>query len=263
MYQKHIGNLLILQSNLLKEYKEVIHGVSTRIGGVSSGTFASLNLSLTTGDNISNVTENRRRLCQALGVRINTLSISEQIHKSNIKVIKNNGTCGIIPFVDSMLTNQRNITLMALSADCPLVICYDPIKKVIGLIHASWRGLAGNICRKTIKRMKQEFNCQPENILAVISPSIDSCCYEVKQDLIDKIITRNPYGYRYFKKLDNKIFFDIRSFARAQLMHTGLRLRHIESMDICTKCHPEWFYSFRRDGAKTGRFGVLLTLQSA
>jgi YfiH family protein len=268
MNQKQIGNLLFFQADSLKIFNDVMQAVSTRIGGVSPKPFDSLNLSFTTGDNVGNVLENRRRMCQALGVKIENLTLGRQVHGCNVKVITDNekGRGGVsdknpIASIDGMLTDNPETVLMALSADCPLVLCYDPEKKAIAVIHASWRGSVEGVCARMIKRMRVQFGSQPKNIHAVISPSIGPCCYEVKKDFIDVITTLAPIGRHSIIKRKDKTYFDLWSFNRNLLHQAGVWLSHIEASNICTKCHPEWFYSFRRDGAKTGRFGAIISLK--
>jgi YfiH family protein len=268
MYKETSNGILLFKSDILKEYSDIIHGFSTKLGGTSSGIFSSLNLSLNTSDKIYNVIENRRRLCYALGIKPESITIGQQVHKGNIKIVdsldmgKGSVThASAIPNIDSMITDKPGVSLVALSADCPLVICYDTIKKVIAIIHASWRGLSWNICYKTIKLMRKEFVCDAKDIKAVISPSIGPCCYEVKSDLTDALTQNIPYAIKHIGSEKERTYLDLWGLTKAQLQHSGIGKKNIESADICTKCNPELFYSYRRDGAKTGRFGAVIGIR--
>lgn len=282
MRRKNINGLTIFQSRLLLKYPEVIHGVSTRLGGISQGLYRSLNLSFWVGDKASAVLENRRRFCHALDVSLDSLTVARQVHGCNVKIIRKsdrgkgsrNGSSAI-QSTDAMLTKEKHISLLALSADCPLILCYDPIRKVIGFIHASWRGASEGIISKTIQRMREEFGSEPSKIIAVISPSIGPCCYEVKKDFIGVMRTRVSNVQRFIKQRKDKTYFNLWAFTKDQLKRSGLRPEHIESANprrevgiptptyvggLCTRCHSGLFYSWRRDGARTGRFGALISL---
>lgn len=275
MHQKQIGNLIFFESALLKKAEKrrnrnapgLIQAVSTRVGGISPPTFDSLNLSFASGDKAGNILENRRRFCEGLEISPEALTSGKQVHRAVVKVVnedhKGAGGPGrdFLPSTDGLITNKPGIPLLVFSADCPLVQCYDPVKNVIGLVHASWRGLVENICTRTVKMMKQTFGSQPEDIYAVISPSIGPCCYEVKNDFISIVTTVAPYARYAVVRRRKCLFFNLWSFVQMQLHRAGLLHQRIEIAGLCTKCHPQWFYSFRRDGAPTGRFGAVLGLR--
>ena len=270
MIQKEIDKLVILQSRLLLKYPEVIHCISTRVGGVSRGAYRTLNLSFMVGDKAECVLENRRRLASALTIKPESITVGHQVHSCKVKVVQSvdrgkGGLNGLsaINHIDAMVTDKRSIALTALSADCPLIICYDPVKKVCAVIHSSWRGAVEGVVGRAIKNLKQNFASKPRDIIAVISPSIGPCCYEVKEDFIDIVRTLVPIPPRRdsFITRGKKTFFNLWSFNKNLLSQAGLRKPNIESADLCTRHHPEWFYSFRRDGSRTGRFGALISLK--
>lgn len=266
MRRKKINELTIFQSRLLLKYPELIHGISTRLGGVSRGPYRSLNLSYWVGDKVERVLENRRRFCQALRVSLGSLTLGQQVHGCKIKLIRSGdgGKCSyddsnVIQGVDALVTNEPSISLLALSADCPLILCYDPIKKVIGTIHASWRGGFAGIIHKTVQQMRKEFGSNPAKIRAMISPAIGPCCYQVQKDFMAVLRSRLPRAQNFIRQQRNRTYFDLWAFSRDQLEQSGLRSEHIECANVCTRCNSALFYSWRRDGGQAGRFGALIS----
>lgn len=268
MLQLKSNNLLIFQSRLLLPYPEIIHGISTRPGGISRGAYRALNISFMVGDKASSVRENRRRLAKSLGISPKSITAGRQVHGCNIKIVRSKDRgrralsgSSVISRIDGMITGEPGISLLAFSADCPLIICYEPVKKVCAVIHSSWRGAVKGIVGRAIRSLRHNFGCLPRHIIAVISPSIGPCCYEVKSDFIEVVRRTNPLSRRYFITKNKKTYFDLWSFNRALLRQAGVEASHIDSADLCTCHQPELFYSFRRDGIKTGRFGVIIGIK--
>ncbi|MFC1525148.1 peptidoglycan editing factor PgeF, partial [Planctomycetota bacterium] len=163
-----------------------------------------------------------------------------------------------IPDTDALLTQDTGVVLMALSADCPLLLCYDPVKNVIGTIHASWKGMIRGIIPKTINEMKQRFKSEPRDIMVGIAPSIGPCCYEVKNDFIKRMNEYHVLTKGFIQERNNKTYFDLWSMAYNELIRAGLKPGHIEVARMCTSCQPDYFYSYRRTGGNTGRFCALI-----
>ena len=146
---------------------------------------------------------NRKKICKILDINFNNLVRCKQVHKNNIAVVEKykNNSCEGIPDTDGMITGNTNIALMVLSADCPLIGLFDPVKKVIGAVHAGWRGTALQIVINAVKSMKKYFYSKPENIYAVISPSIGPCCYKVGNEVLDKVSNIHGQKTVFIKKI--------------------------------------------------------------
>lgn len=265
MQKIRIHDLELYQFEHLSQYPAIVHGITTRRGGISTGPYTALNLGFHSGDDHKQVLANRQRLCEEIGIRLDSLVLGKQVHHNTVRIINrsdagrgalNSNTA--LADTDALLTQESGLGLMALSADCPLILCYDPTKKVIGTIHASWRGISKGIVPKTIQEMKQHFKTQPKDIRAGIAPSIGPCCYEVKADFIKTMKAYLASAQDFIKERHNKTYFDLWGMAQLELINAGLRPEHIEVAKICTCCHPELFYSYRRDGVETGRFSALI-----
>lgn len=265
MQKIEFNNLQVLQFKNLSQYPSVIHCVSTRLGGVSLDAYASMNLGFQGSDDKKRVLENRQRLCTALGIKLDKLVLGSQVHKSNSAIVTQaeagRGTLdreSALAETDALLTKETGLGLVTLSADCPLVLCYDPVKKVIGTIHASWRGISQGIIPRTVDKMKQQFKSEPGDIQVGVVPSIGPCCYEVKADFIKQMNDYHSSAKEFIQERNNKIYFDLWGMVRSDLIRAGLKPERIEVARICTSCQPDYFYSYRRTGGNTGRFCALI-----
>jgi hypothetical protein len=179
-----------------------------------------------------------------------------QVHGDQIKVWKKNDSDELgkeADTADAVITDMKEVFLAILVADCQAVMLYDPQKKIIANIHSGWRGSVNNIIGKCVDKMILTFRCQPENILAGISPSLGPCCAEFvnyKTEIPGKL-------WKY--KIKNKAYFDFWEMSSDQLMDKGIKKEHIENMKICTKCHPKEFYSFRGENT-TDRFACVISM---
>ena len=196
--EKHIfdeagGSTPYLEYPLLRETGIVRHGFSTRLGGVSEGFYASLNLSFDRGDREECVRENFRRIGEALGVRCEDMVLSRQTHTTNVRIVteadRGKGITRERDYtdVDGLVTNVPGICLVTSYADCVPLYFVDPVKKVIGLSHSGWRGTVGKIGKKTILLMQEKYGSDPADILAAAGPSVCMDCYEVSEDVIERV----------------------------------------------------------------------------
>ncbi|MCK4296306.1 MAG: peptidoglycan editing factor PgeF [Candidatus Marinimicrobia bacterium] len=242
----------ILQSSLLFPYDEVCHGFSTRTGGVSKGKFKSLNLGLTDGDLKNNIEKNRRRFCRELGFLPDKLVQPVQVHSNNVAVVLEPG---IIPQTDALVTDVEDIFLSIKTADCASLILFDPVRKVVGAIHAGWKGIVQNIISETINVMKRVYKTRSEHILTVIGPAIRDCCYEVKSEVavkfdVSEVVERN-----------GKLYLNSVLAIKNRLIKSGLLLDNIHDIALCTSCNADKFFSYRRDRGQTGRLMTVIGLQ--
>ncbi|MCF6186526.1 MAG: polyphenol oxidase family protein, partial [Desulfobulbaceae bacterium] len=154
----------------------VSHGMFTSHGGTSEGEYDSLNLSFGVGDNKENVPNNRERVKQVLNIR--HLASSRQIHGNMIARIEPVDSDLELEGYDALITNQPEVGLLIQQADCQAILLHDPHRQVIAAIHNGWRGSVANIIAETIQSMLAHFSVSPEDIRAVISPSLGPCCGE-------------------------------------------------------------------------------------
>ena len=166
----------------LEKTDGIVHGFSTRLGGVSRDYLSSMNLSFSRGDEEARVRENFRRIAAAIGFDAGGLVFSDQTHTTNVRVVTENdrGKGILIPRdytdVDGLITDVPGIVLATFYADCVPLYFVDPVRRVIGLSHSGWRGTAGKIGKVTVQAMQAAYGCHPEDILAAIGPSIGQDC---------------------------------------------------------------------------------------
>ena len=176
-----------------REMAFISHGFSTRLGGVSTGIYESMNLGIHLDDDKDLVIENYKRIAAALDIDYKRISCPNQQHHDNILVVnEEDAGDGIIRElthndVDAQITNVPNLPLIVYSADCVPILLADPVKKVIGSIHAGWRGTVMGIAAKTVKKMQEVYGCDPKDIRAAIGPSIGIDSYEVDETVIEEV----------------------------------------------------------------------------
>jgi len=260
--------MLLRRFPLLAHLNGVIHACSTRHGGVSAGPYASLNLGLHVGDSVEAVVENRRRVCEALGARLDSLVAGAQVLGNAVAWVteadRGRGArdqASALPDTDALVTDSPGVVLAAFSADCALIALVDPRRRAIGLAHASRRGTLGHVAARTVRAMERLFGCHPPDLLAAIGPSIGPCCYEVGPEVREEACRAHPEADRFFSQSGGKLHFDLWAANVAQLAEAGLAAERIELTGICTRCHSDEFFSYRAAGGATGRFAVLLGLR--
>ena len=226
----------------------LMHAFSTRGGGVSRGCYASLNLGENTGDVFLHVEENRRRFFNETGVTAPDLVIPEQVHGGRVMHVQSGGR---VPECDGVITGRKDVVLSVQVADCVPVFLRDPVRKVVGLIHAGRAGTEQHIVRNAVRLMISDFRSDPSDMLAFLGPSIGPFCYEVSREMASCFPGRYVSG-RYL---------DLWRYNADQLMASGLKKSRIESSRLCTACHPEWFFSHRAGGGRTGRMMAVLAIR--
>ncbi len=245
------------KSEIFKPYKDIIfYAFTNRYGGVSPKPYDSLNLGHHVGDDIKNVIKNKKLVAKKYSLNLNKLIYMNQIHSDNIEIIKDSMNTKI-ENTDAILTSQRDIALMVLVADCIPILLFDPVKKVIGAVHAGRNPTFKKIVSKSVLKMRDVFKSRPKDILASLGPSIRSCCYEVSKDIAD--IALKNFGQKYVIKRGEKFFLDLQTLNKDQLLEVGLKEENIEIIPKCSCCDREYF-SYRRDKI-TGRFAGIIGLR--
>lgn len=158
------------------------------------------------------------------------------------------------PTGDAIITQLKRIGLFLKTADCVPIFLFDPVNKVIGAVHAGWRGTSLKILKKTILKMEHFYNTKPENIYIFIGPSIGSCCYQVKEDVYSHFGFLGREKQNYFtKRKDKSYMMDLKGINAFIAGQAGVLSENIEISELCTHCNPDIFYSYRRDKEETGR----------
>jgi YfiH family protein len=241
---------------LLGECPGLEHAVFTRLGGVSSTPFASLNVSYDTKDETWKVRENLRRVRAALTSP--SLLYARQVHGSAILALHERPPVDHdrpypLVGIDGFVSSVPRLAMMIKVADCQAVLLFDRKRRVAAAVHAGWRGSAQNLPGKAVRVMIADFRCRPTDIVAGISPSLGPCCAEFRNWPTELPESFLPYQVR-------PTYFDFWAISRAQLMEAGIPGENIEIAGLCTRCHPEVFYSYRGEG-RTGRFAVTIGLE--
>ena len=247
---------------LIAEGIAVPHAFTTRNGGISTGSQASLNLAVGRGDSEENVESNLRTLAFYLGYDAEKYVMTRQVHSDIVRVVTEADCSGFFhrdyPECDALVTNTPGLTLMVFTADCTPVLLYDPVTGAVGAAHAGWRGTALNIGAKTVEAMVKSFGCDPGNIRAAIGPSLSQCHFETDLDVPSAMIA--AYGEEVLpliRQKGDKYFPDLKAINALALRRAGLR--HIEISDACIWCESDRFWSHRVTKGHRGSQGAVIT----
>lgn len=243
------------------QWQELKHGVFSRLGGVSSAPWASLNLGGNVGDDPVAVRENHERMYAALGVNGSRVCTVWQVHSADT-VLATGPVRGRrwLALADAMITDRPDTPLAMRFADCTPLLFFDPVQGVIGMAHAGWRGTVQGVGANTVKAMIEAYGCQPANIQAAIGPSIGPRRYQVGEEVVaavsayfgstDGTIRRDP--------TDGTAYLDLWEANRRDLQRAGVE--QIEVAGLCTAERTDEFFSHRAERGRTGRFGAVLSL---
>jgi YfiH family protein len=241
-------------SPMLAALPGVIHGFFTRQGGVSTGAYASLNVSPAVGDQRELVAANQRFMQQALGLEI--LASAAQVHGGQAAVITSPGQARFedIPEVDILVTTVVGLGLLIKHADCQAVMLYDPANRVVANVHCGWRGQVSNILGDTVALLQNRFGSRPQDLYAAIGPSLGSCCAEFRN-------FRQEFPEPLWSYQVRPTYFDLWRLSRNQLIAAGLQPERLDLAGLCTRCGTGDFFSYRRDRV-TGRLGAVIALRA-
>jgi YfiH family protein len=239
----------LIRSEIFKIHPEINFAFSTKIGLGRLAPYY-FNLSLSVGDDEKIVKENRKAFFAELGLSDENVAIQKQIHSDIVRYVTKGG---IVGESDAMITDKKNLGLSIGVADCTPIFIYDPENKVIAAVHSGWRGTANRILEKTIMRLKNEYNSNPESLVAYIGPSISQKNYEVGKEVADL------FDDKYKIEKDGKYLLDVASANYDMLVNFGLKGGNIEKSNLCTYEQKDLLHSYRRDGKKSGRsMGIIV-----
>ena len=286
------GRLRILQCRRFSQFKWLIHGFSTRPGGVSelkssplgrSKRERVLNVGFTDWDSRDRVETNRRLFQKALGHSDSCLVTLRQVHSDVLRVIREplpEASTG-----DALATRARDLLLGVQTADCIPILLVDPRHRAVAAIHAGWRGTLARIAAKTVGRMAMEFGTRPKDLLAAMGPGIGRCCYEVGPDVVKEFAAQFPDAGEWFdgpfvalasgedpnplpwltmmppghQPAPVRCHLDLYAANSAILADAGMQRKNIFAADLCTSCRTDLLFSYRREGV-TGRMMAVIGL---
>jgi hypothetical protein len=224
-------------------------------------------------DTKENVAENRLLFQLAVGAKDFTLVPMKQIHSALVRLVSSAPAQSCKG--DGSTTKEPGVLLAVQTADCVPILLVDPKKRAVAAVHAGWRGTLARIAQKTIGRMRFEFGSKPADLLAAVGPSIGPCCYEVGAELVSKFTAQFADAADYFDEPRSgeepnplqwlnmappghqpppkNVHLDLRKANRSQLLAAGLRARNIFTSNVCTSCRSDLFFSYRKEGALSGR----------
>jgi hypothetical protein len=258
MIAEPLDDVTLLRFSTLVRQPDLTHAITTK----------SWNMACHCGPDADLAIGRRRRLCQIMNLPFDQLTCAEQVHGTGLAVA--DGTLvgagrtdrsSAVPGVDGLLTDRPGVGLMVLSADCPLILVFDPRRPAVGVAHASWRGTVGQIGCRLVDRMRAEFGSRPEALWAGIGPSAGPDRYVVGEEVRRSAEASLGNHDRYFRTTPSGVTFDLWSSNRDLLIAAGVRPDHIELAGLCT-IQDERFFSFRREGDAAGRFALVAGIRS-
>lgn len=257
-------------------YPGLSAGFTTRLGGVSVGDYSSMNCALHIQDDPVHVVENRRRLAAGLNVPFEAWTCGEQVHGRNVAIVKRDSRGkgrtsreDSIQDTDALITNESGVWLTSFYADCVPLYFFDPIRRVVGLAHAGWKGTVLQIARSTLEAMAEAYGTEAADVRAAIGPSIGSCCYEVDGKVIERIdeclaeVGAKPEERLKVYSLgeeQGKYMLGLQELNRQIMIKAGIMPMHIEICGMCTGCRTDLFFSHRKENGSTGRMASWIGL---
>jgi hypothetical protein len=275
---RHAGGLQIVESNQLAKLGWLVHGFSTRPGGESrlDGQRV-LNLGFTDWDERKRVENNRAKFQSAMAAKKMRLVAMRQIHSDVIHLAS--GPFAKAPCGDALITHAPDLLLGVQTADCVPILLADTRRCVVAAVHAGWRGTLARIAVKALGRMQMEFGTSPVDVVAALGPSIGRCCYQVGSEVARAFAAQFPGAADWFDGPYEQLAYgedplwlpwltmmppghvpppprvqlDLRASNCRQLIDAGLPEEQIDVSDLCTACRADLFFSYRREGSKSGR----------
>lgn len=264
MHQTQRKGVTFSRSDLLC----VPHGFSTRLGGVSTGAYESLNLGLgKEKESPERTRENFSRFCAALDVPLERLVCARQVHQDRVLTVTSADAGKGVDRerdyeADALITNEPGLPLAVFTADCTPILLHDPVKGVVGACHAGWRGTAMGIAAKTVAEMRAVFGCEAGDIRCAIGPCIARCCFETRGDVPQAMTDALGEGALPYidDHGDGTFHVDLKGINALWLQRAGVRGEHIDISADCTCCQTELYFSHRRTGLPRGAMAHIIQL---
>ena len=247
----------------INKFVDIVNlGFFTSKGGISKGDFNSLNCSKSNDDKKNNVSKNIKIALNALGIEKKRLKLINQIHSNKIFFINNNNLNKDI-FGDGLITENKNIALGILTADCAPIFIFDKKKSIVCCLHSGWKGALNNIVSKGIKKIKRK-KIKSQNIIVIVGPCLGFNNFEVDKKFKLKFIKKNKSYQKFFKsKNRNKDIFDLRNLINFQISKEGIN--NVFNIRKDTYKNSHIFFSHRRathqNKIQTGRMINIISLR--
>ncbi len=264
------GKVAMLHFPTFDEISFITHGMSTRMGGVSEGIYATMNFKEDGEDLQANIRENYRRIAGYLNCDVNRIVRPKLVHGKHVHLVTeaDYGNGAVRPSsltdTDAVITSVPGVTLCATFADCVPLFFIDTKNQAIGLAHSGWRGTVQKIGLETVREMQKQFGSKPQDILAAIGPCICGDCYEIGAEVAVEFLTAfegaEDKGVLQ-KKSAEKYQLDLRKANEQVFLEAGILPEHITVSDICTCCNPTLLFSHRATKGRRGALGAFLGMK--
>jgi YfiH family protein len=247
----------------LRHISNLRHAITTRVGGVSQAPYESLNLGFHVGDDPEDVRRNREIVARELGFEAKRLVCAQQTHGSNVHVAtpEDAGRGALdwdsaIPDTDALIVAHTRTPVAILVADCAPIMLVDAGRQVLSLVHAGWRGALGSVASHAVEKMREEFGCDPRDIVAGVGPCLCVGCLEVGEEVaqeaqkVDASTCIHTQGF-------SKPHLDLRGAILSDLARAQVLGAQVEVLAECPRCMNHKYFSHRGGGGTTGRFGIV------
>ena len=225
-----------------------------------------MDVGMKTNKSIEDIKNNISLVYKLLEIRPEILYNGYQSHTKNIEIIKDTYQGEESPFgrylpnTDGLITDKKDIALITRFADCTPILLYDHFKNVQANIHSGWRGTLQKIGANGIDLMKNEYNCDPKDILVVLGPSIEKDDFEVDLDVKELFEDKFNYKDIIFKKENAKFLIDLKTINKRTLIEKGIKEENIIDINLSTFSNSALLHSYRRDKEKYGLMGLITCL---
>jgi len=239
------------------------HGFFSRLGGVSAPPYDSLNFSYKREKKVQNILANFNKAARVLDIDLEACIMVNYEHGANVAVAapehKGMGILreNTLPHCDGMVMNQKDLTVVTLHADCIPLFFGDKSGRAAGAAHAGWRGTQLGMAGNMVSRMER-LGADLNEILVGIGPCIGACCFEVRDDTGIPFVKEYGEGVRAFR--EGRQYIDLVKVTLIQLEQAGIPPENVTVSGLCTSCHPELFFSHRRDKGRTGSMASFIEL---
>jgi hypothetical protein len=251
----------LLQFNHIAGTGIFAHGVSTRVGGVSLPPYDTLNMGFTTLDNPGHLAENRLRFMKALGLEGQPMTWQmDLVHGNDVLNYHLLNPAAMPIACDGLACGGKDIPISATFADCVPILLADPVKRAFAVIHAGWRGTFALIALMGVESLEEAFGSRRGDILAGIGPCIGRCCFMVGREVADAFCEKFPDLKDLIAASSNyeKWSVDLSGLNEVILQRAGVKAKNVVKAGLCTRCADDLFFSYRRDGAVSGRMAAVM-----
>ena len=256
------GELVYMTSELIGTR----HAFTTRLGGVSGGEFASLNLGANRGDDPAAVRENYRRLCALMGADIDGCAVTRQVHGSAVRTVDSGDrhVCmSTVPYeADGLVTAERGLPVMCFTADCVPALLWDRQGRAVGAVHCGWRSSVADILKNAVEAM-EALGSRRRDIFVALGPAIGACCFETDDDVpaaVERYLSGDTQGL-LVRRPDGKTLVDLRSANARRLTQLGLPEGNIDISGECTVCSHDKYWSHRYTKGRRGSQAAAIVLE--